>query len=220
MGAKVDDHREPSSTPKLSLSKLPCKPREPVQMLTPPIHPLLSIPFRWEEVPGKPRAAAEVTPREPTPRVVQSKVARCLELPPRLLRDDVEITTMPSPATVLDGPYVGRSLSLACTFSFRKGVVVGRDDIGFGPVMTRGGGRFGSGRWGGFKDEENVGRGNFDLSHTVGEVFKREKNVKIKRVGRRRKMRSLFNLNLSSMNSNLLDIYASFKKAILWRRRR
>ncbi|KAL6508304.1 hypothetical protein OROHE_021846 [Orobanche hederae] len=209
MGAKVDDHREPSSTPKLSLSKLPCKPREPVQMLTPPIHPLLSIPFRWEEVPGKPRAAAEVTPREPTP-VAKSKVARCLELPPRLLRDDVEITTMPSPATVLDGPYVGRSLSLACTFSFRKGVVVGRDDIGFGPVMTRGGGRSGSGRWGSFKDEEKVGRGNFDLPHTLGEVFKREKNVKIKRVGRR----SFFNL------SNLLDIYASFKKAVLWRRRR
>ncbi|KAL6541496.1 hypothetical protein OROGR_010982 [Orobanche gracilis] len=219
MGAKVDDHCESSSTPRLSLSRLPCKRREPIQMLTPPIHPLLSVPFRWEEVPGKPRAAAQVTAREPTP-VGKSKVARCLDLPPILLRDDAEIMNMPSPATVLDGPYVGRSLSLACTFSFRKGVVVGRDDIAFEPVMTRGGGRFGSGRWGSFNEEEKVGtgRGNFDLPQTLGGVFKREKNVKITRVERKRKRRSLF--NLPSMNSNLLDIYASFKKAVSWRCRR
>ncbi|XP_051143326.1 uncharacterized protein At4g00950-like isoform X2 [Andrographis paniculata] len=101
-----------ATPPKLTLSKPPpWKPREPLHMLTPPLHPSASIPFQWEEAPGKPRAAAP-----------PDKAARCLDLPPRLmLHDEAKITTIPSPTAVLDGPYVGRSLSLACTLSFRKG---------------------------------------------------------------------------------------------------
>ncbi|KAL0400587.1 UNVERIFIED_CONTAM: hypothetical protein Slati_4088600 [Sesamum latifolium] len=121
MGLDVDDHCEPNSTPKLSLSKLPCKPREPIQMLTPPLHPSVSVPFHWEEVPGKPRPTMEEADAPPSAAAAatsKNKAVRCLDLPPRLLHDDAsKITITPSP---LDGPYVGRSLSLACTFSFRK----------------------------------------------------------------------------------------------------
>ncbi|KAK6117736.1 hypothetical protein DH2020_048525 [Rehmannia glutinosa] len=139
MGFEEDDRHEPNSTPKLTLSKLPyTKPREPPPhtMQTPPLRPSLSIPFRWEEAPGKPRATAY---GGATPPSSANKAARsCLDLPPRLLmfRDDAKITVMPSPNTVLDGPYVGRSLSLACTFSFRKGPVVGRKE-GLKPTKRR-----------------------------------------------------------------------------------
>ncbi|GFQ06484.1 uncharacterized protein at4g00950 [Phtheirospermum japonicum] len=201
MGAKLNDDLEPNSTPKLSLSKLPCKPRGPIQMLTPPLHPSASIPFRWEEAPGKPRPATEAAAEAqwpPSPAASKNKVARCLDLPPGLLHDDAKFTIMPSPATVLDGPYVGRSLSLACTFSFRKGLAGARDD---------GAKRFGSARWGSCKEEEKLRRGNFDISHTLGEFFKSENNnVKITRVGRRR--RSFF--NLSTVNSNLYVIFFPF----------
>ncbi|KAK6121816.1 hypothetical protein DH2020_044429 [Rehmannia glutinosa] len=170
-------------------------------MQTPPLRPSVSIPFRWEEAPGKPRATAYDGAIPPSSA---NKAARsCLDLPPRLLmfHDDAKITVMPSPNTVLDGPYVGRSLSLACTFSFRKGPVVGREK-GLRPTKRR---------WGSFRDEGKFVRGSLDISRSLGEIFEREKNVK--RFGRRRFF------NLSSINSNMLgDIYASLKKVVPWRR--
>ncbi|XP_073027230.1 uncharacterized protein At4g00950-like [Primulina eburnea] len=60
---------------------------------TPPLQTLASVPFRWEEQPGKPRPCAAVLP-EPM---------KCLELPP------CKASKTPSPTAVLDGPYnVGR----------------------------------------------------------------------------------------------------------------
>ncbi|XP_039684435.1 uncharacterized protein [Medicago truncatula] len=62
---------------------------------TPPLHITASIPFGWEEEPGKPRPCTDlVTFSNPT-------LVKCLELPPRLFID----TKVPSPTTVLDGPY-------------------------------------------------------------------------------------------------------------------
>ncbi|KZV17202.1 hypothetical protein F511_04003 [Dorcoceras hygrometricum] len=183
MGLEVDYHNEnkPNSTPKLSLSKLQPKPSESIQMLTPPLHQSLSIPFQWEVAPGK----ARPTDAASTCTSMPSKVAaaRRLDLPPRLILNDdsKNISIMSSPKMVLDGPYVGRSLSLACTFSFRKGV-----EDGGRLKKGKGGARnFGSGRWGSFKEE-----GKLSLS----DAFKNEKNLK------RFKRRSFF--NLSRMNSN------------------
>ncbi|KAI3471225.1 hypothetical protein Pfo_027888 [Paulownia fortunei] len=201
MGFEADDHYEPNSTPKLTLSKLPyCKPRQPLYMQTPPLRPSVSIPFQWEEAPGKPRATAEAPSSASAATLPSSKnkAARCLDLPPRLLHDDAKITIIPSPTTVLDGPYVGRSLSLACTFSFRKGPVAGREE-GVRPTKRSSARNFGSGRWGSFKDEGKFARGSFDFSNSLGDILKSDKNVKVTRVRRRR---SFF--SLSSMNSNLL----------------
>ncbi|KAL8050749.1 hypothetical protein ABFX02_06G100700 [Erythranthe guttata] len=216
MGFEVDDRCEPNSTPKLTLSKLPfSKPiREPLLMMqTPPLRPSVSIPFRWEEAPGKPRSAATAAASSPP-----SSRCTLLDLPPRLTPhddDDAKITVMSSPTDVFDGPYVGRSMSLACTFSFRKGPVaeVAR------PSKRDGGARnFDSGRWASFSDEEGkFVKGSFDFSHTLGDFFRREENVNATRVRRRR---SLF--NLAAINSNSwANICATIKQAAVpWRRRR
>ncbi|KAL8537982.1 hypothetical protein ACS0TY_000071 [Phlomoides rotata] len=188
------DHYEPNSTPRLSLSKLPCKPK-PIQLLTPPLHPAVSIPFQWEEAPGKPRAWV-ASPLFADPAAYKNNVARCLDLPPRLLHDGAKITIMPSPAVVFDRPYVGPLMSLACTFSFRKGVVSGGGDGS--RVKKSYCGRFGSRRWGSFKGDEKLGRGSFGFSQSLGEIFMSEKNVKVTRLTR---VRSFF--NFSSMNSHL-----------------
>ncbi|CAK8560659.1 unnamed protein product [Lathyrus sativus] len=62
---------------------------------TPPFHITVSVPFGWEEEPGKPKPCTDlVTFSNPT-------AFKCLELPPRLLDD----TKVPSPTIVFDGPY-------------------------------------------------------------------------------------------------------------------
>lgn len=51
---------------------------------------------------------------------------RCLELPPRLLNNAAKVASIASPTAVLDGPYIGRSLSSTWRFqiggSFRSPV--------------------------------------------------------------------------------------------------
>ncbi|KAL1541231.1 hypothetical protein AAHA92_25480 [Salvia divinorum] len=70
-------------------------PERPSGTATPPLHALASVPFKWEEQPGKPRPCTDI--------ILRPEPARCLELPP------CRITKMPSPTTVLDGPdHLGR----------------------------------------------------------------------------------------------------------------
>ncbi|MCL7045772.1 hypothetical protein MKW94_021552, partial [Papaver nudicaule] len=96
---------EPTSAPKLSLFSLPNQSPEPTGMLTPPLRPPASVPFLWEEAPGRPRGGCTENR--------SNDVARCLELPPRLL-SEVKIIEIPSPTTVLEGPYItGRSSSFS-----------------------------------------------------------------------------------------------------------
>ncbi|KAL1553121.1 hypothetical protein AAHA92_13835 [Salvia divinorum] len=200
LGLGVEDHHEPRSTPKLSLSRLPCKPKHPIQMLTPPLHPSLSIPFQWEEAPGRPRF--------PIPARADVEAAArtsCfdLDLPPRLLlHDDPELTMTPSPPA-LSG---GASLFACWTFSFRGSGRFRR--LG---TSSCGGSRR---RWRRCFELRKEERGAFDLSQTLGDFFMSEKN-KVHKMARHRRVRSLF-----TINSNLLDIYARFKQAIPWRRRR
>ncbi|KAH9621524.1 hypothetical protein KSS87_019337 [Heliosperma pusillum] len=95
-----------ATPPKLTLSSFPSHKLLPPTpgALTPPLHPMVSIPFQWEEVPGRPRRNTLLSPYKP-------KSFRCLELPPRLL-GETRVAQMPSsPTTVLDGPKVGRTLS-------------------------------------------------------------------------------------------------------------
>ncbi|XP_057462520.1 uncharacterized protein At4g00950-like [Actinidia eriantha] len=128
MGSEAEP--QPSSIPKLSLFSLPSKPPEPPGILTPPLQALASVPFQWEEVPGKPRDCSTAKP----------KAARCLDLPPRLLTEAGKITNTPSPTTVLDGPYSSRSLSHTMSFSLGKASFV-KERVNFS-----------SWRWGSFKD--------------------------------------------------------------------
>jgi len=69
-----------SLTPKLPLFSVPLMhSMEPSGMLTPPLHSLALVPFRWEEEPGKPRPCTALA------TVTNVFTTKCLELPPRLL---------------------------------------------------------------------------------------------------------------------------------------
>lgn len=124
MGFNRSSSPENYSTPKLSLSKLPRKLRTTPVMATPPLNRLASIPFDWEEVPGKLRP--DLLPSSTTESTTSSfpalhdhnhknrpPVVRCLELPPRLLNNsnNAKVVNALSPTTVLDGPYNNNSNS-------------------------------------------------------------------------------------------------------------
>lgn len=180
----------PSSTPKLSLYSLPSKPPPPPGSLTPPLHTVASIPFQWEEAPGKPRPVSLATSN------YKSRAARCLDLPPRLLTERSRVTNIASPTTVLEGPYEGgRSVS----FSLGSGEEKGRSSREL--------------RWfrGSFKDSRGASVGSFDFSSSYG--LEDDSKVKMTRIRRR----SSF---LSFSNSSLVgSIYGSLKQAVPWRRR-
>ncbi|KAK8656116.1 hypothetical protein V6N13_108675 [Hibiscus sabdariffa] len=129
-----------SSTPKLSLYSFPSKRKEPSGMILPPINASVSIPFLWEEAPGKPRRPYQTSENE-TDTGSRSKpnVTRCLQLPlpPRLLAES-KVASMPSATTVLGGSDE----------SLRR---VNKEKV-----------KFGSSRWGSFRKAGRVVQESFD----------------------------------------------------------
>ncbi|KAK4418499.1 hypothetical protein Salat_2262700 [Sesamum alatum] len=93
---------------------------------TPPLQTPASVPFKWEEEPGKPRLFS-TTPQPQVPSNTNTNT-KCLELPPACSRmlfiDNIDgpPTKTPSPTSVLDGPYkvVGRPKFSSFRF-FREG---------------------------------------------------------------------------------------------------
>ncbi|GAV66184.1 DUF688 domain-containing protein [Cephalotus follicularis] len=208
MGLERDEDCEPSSTPpKLSLFSFPNKAQEKsAWMLTPPIHSSVSIPFQWEEAPGKPKPCSTRSKSSTT-------AARCLELPPRLL-SETKVNAISSPTTVLDGPDAGRSLSYKLPHgkggSFRS--PEDRHRI-----------IFGSNRWRmSFKKNKEVVAGAFDFSSPVSQDGDYGgggggcgTHVKITRVRRKASF-----LSFSHSRSHLwTNIYESFKQVVPWRHR-
>ncbi|GAB2265059.1 hypothetical protein Dimus_000126 [Dionaea muscipula] len=105
-----------SSTPKLNLALLARhKPpqAEPPGMVTPPLQAMVSVPFLWEEAPGRPRLRPNHKPSNSCgSSPLKPKSARCLELPPGLSTEahGPERTSSPM-TTVLDGSELGRASS-------------------------------------------------------------------------------------------------------------
>ncbi|KAK6262501.1 hypothetical protein QUC31_008317 [Theobroma cacao] len=203
---------ETTSTPKLSLYSFPSKAKEPSGMKTPPIHTSVSIPFQWEEAPGKPRPCPRT---DTTSTQSKPKSARCLELPPRLLAE-AKVANMPSPTTVLDGPNAGRFVSY--TLSFRKGgsfrIPDNNKRLNKEKVI------FGSSRWGSFRKAGRIVQGSFDFSSTPvvdgggGGSSGGGTQVNITRVRRKGSL-----LSLAQARSHVLaSIYESFKQVVPWRR--
>lgn len=194
---------EASSTPQLSLFSLPGKTPESPGIRTPPLRSTASVPFQWEEAPGKPRPCA--TEYKP-------KSARTLELPPRLLSHESKTTNVSSPTTVLEGPYFGRSLSASHSHRF---ALKSLEDHGR-KVAKEKGGLFGSMRWGSFRKNKEVHQASFDFSSPVVDVGGYgDTKVKITRIRRRGSF-----LSVSNTKSNFLaSIYAGFKQVVPWRRR-
>lgn len=126
--------------------------------LTPPLHTLqASIPFMWEEHPGKPLSSSTAAP--PLPSAVNDTAAvKCLELPPRLLNDAAaKSTKTPSPTTVLVGPDNSRFLRRG-PGSFDGSLTLGPTDRGlFGSWRKR--------RAFGSKGKSVVQGGNFVFSN-------------------------------------------------------
>lgn len=144
---------EGTTTPKLSM--LSSRATRAPEISTPPLHAAVSVPFEWEEVPGKPRNC-------PDEQWKAKSTARTLELPPRLaVLSSSKVSNVESPTTVLEGPYMARTMSLTSSNRMNSS---GRD-------YWNGG--FGSCRWTGFlrnnreKEEEGV-EGSFDFSRSAG----------------------------------------------------
>ncbi|KAG5558861.1 hypothetical protein RHGRI_008719 [Rhododendron griersonianum] len=210
MGA---DQPQPSRSPlKLSLSSLPSQPRsEPPGLVTPPLQPMASVPFLWEEAPGKPRPVFPVATSLPPPK---PKVARCLDLPPRLLMTEGKMTNTPSPTTVLEGPYSGgRTLSHTMSFTFGKAsfrIPEGKKQIG----KERG--NFSSLRWEeSFKENYDCESGGIlDFSPSAGDFP--EGFAPAPESTRTRKRSSFFGPSKSNFWTS---IYESVKQAVPWRRK-
>ncbi|KAK6926022.1 Protein of unknown function DUF688 [Dillenia turbinata] len=169
---------EPTSTPKLFLYSLPPKPPEPPGMLTPPLQIPGSIPFQWEEAPGIPRASSLDLSKP------KSSTVRCLDLP----------------NNVLDGPYVGRSMSRGESENVESGRVDKREK----------GGYFGSWRWGTGKENRKIRGGSFDFWDSDRDGGKgQEENCKVKITRVRRKG------SLSSLSSySSAHLWKSFMKTL------
>ncbi|XP_052194852.1 uncharacterized protein At4g00950-like [Diospyros lotus] len=113
-----------SSTPKLPLFSMHCSSPEPWSGMLTPLHTSASVPFRWEEEPGKPLSySTALITTTTTPNPTKNF---CLELPPRLQLQDhhhgssSRMTKTPSPTTVLDGPYLGGGIGIrSSSSSFR-----------------------------------------------------------------------------------------------------
>ncbi|EOA17475.1 hypothetical protein CARUB_v10005802mg, partial [Capsella rubella] len=114
MEFEFDDQERFCATPKLPLFSIPLtRACETPGLATPPVNIAGSVPFLWEEAPGKPRVSDENKPPASKQNVGGGGggVVRCLELPPRLF---FPAENEPSPTTVLHGPYdiPRRSLSV------------------------------------------------------------------------------------------------------------
>ncbi|MBA0735593.1 hypothetical protein Gogos_019428 [Gossypium gossypioides] len=185
-------------TPKLSLYSFPCMAKESSGMMTPPIHASVSIPFLWEEAPGRPRRSYRGSENETdTSNGSKPNVARSLELPPRLLAK-AKVANMPPPTTVLDGPD-----------AFRPGSFRSLDNKWLD--------KFGSSRWRSFRKAGRVVERSFDFSTSVGVGDAGGSGTTEAKIARVRK-KACF-LNLSHARSHVLaSIYESFKKVVPWRR--
>jgi len=181
---------EPKTPPKLSLLKI-SRANMPPELPTPPPRMAVSVPFEWEEAPGRPRPCH----RRSKPEGSSDDVARTLELPPRLLLE----AKVSSPTTVLDGPYVGRAMSF--TSSFR-------------PSKDTWNANFASNRWSALKKNDSE-EGRFDLSSLTEE---RTAKVKITRVRRKGSFSSLSHRSSHMWVCNLLFLSisaSSFKRVML-----
>ncbi|TKY74081.1 hypothetical protein E2542_SST02840 [Spatholobus suberectus] len=174
------------------LSLLISRPSMPPESPPPP-QTTVSVPFKWEEAPGKPRHCH--TESEPKNRV------KTLELPPRLLFLETKMSNVdadgPSPTTVLDGPYVGRAMSFTSSYRTPRGYWNSN---------------FGSSRWSGYKKiSTEDSEGIFDFSgHCTTKP-----NMKITRVPRRGSF-----WTLSKPRSHMwASIYESFKQVVPWGRK-
>ncbi|CAN7039251.1 unnamed protein product [Brassica rapa subsp. trilocularis] len=240
MGFTKDQDRF-CSTPKLPLFSYPMnRPYETPGLATPPVNIAGSVPFLWEEAPGKPRSSVRKPPRTNQSRENRG-VARCLDLPPGLLLTGEACKSStanePSPTTVLDGPYDLRRRSL----SLPRSAAVIRKLRGV-PAP------FGSSRWGSLGNCKELSEGIYDFSRFRdggcdcqkdwaggGYDFAGDGGTTVKLFRRLKRKGNLFNLSHATKHNNTFfvflvipiirylktqaRVYEGFKQVIPWRRK-
>ncbi|XP_019429756.1 PREDICTED: uncharacterized protein LOC109337272 isoform X1 [Lupinus angustifolius] len=193
---RVDLLHEPYFNTPTKLSLLNSRPIfMPPEEASPP-QTEVSVPFMWEEAPGKPRRCH--TQSEPN-----NNSARTLELPPRLSFLEGKVSSnmeVPSPTTVLGGPYVGR------TMSYSSSCRTHRDYWNS---------NFGSTRWSGSRKMNKETEGSLDFSCPITLGSPQPNKGKFSRVHTRG---SLFSLSLPKARSHFWgSIYESFKHVVPWK---
>ncbi|KAL3622258.1 hypothetical protein CASFOL_033669 [Castilleja foliolosa] len=86
---------------------------------TPPLQTPASVPFKWEQVPGKPRPLTRFGPQpEPTKSLDPPPFKTMQQLIMNMEYSAPKITQSPSPHSILDGPYnLGRPMFSSSRFS-------------------------------------------------------------------------------------------------------
>ncbi|XP_028779854.1 uncharacterized protein At4g00950-like [Neltuma alba] len=160
------DAEEHSSIPKLPLLlSVPSMPSpEHSGAATPPLHTSASVPFRWEEEPGKPRPCTALVPFNNNP--TSDLPPKSLDLPPRLLFE-AKLTKLLSPTSVLEGSSASSesfrsppSFRVGGSFSDEKGRL-GALVLNRGGLREKGGGWFGSWRKKGLRVRREVSWGSY-----------------------------------------------------------
>ncbi|GAB2231204.1 hypothetical protein Droror1_Dr00027493 [Drosera rotundifolia] len=130
MGAETEETEETEESSTLTLPIFSLQPPRATTGTAPsPLHTAASVPFRWEEQPGKPRPCTTLS--HPT----NTGVPKCLELPPRLLyiESSKSKNKTPSPTTVLEGPDHGaRSIFQSYSFRFTRGKTAAQEETNEG----------------------------------------------------------------------------------------
>ncbi|CAN8244494.1 unnamed protein product [Cochlearia groenlandica] len=194
---------------------------------TPPVNIAGSIPFLWEEAPGKPLSSGKKPPR-PNVAGENKAAARYLHLPPPPGETCKSTANEPSPTTVLDGPYDLRRRSLSLP---RSAAVIRKLRGVPAPAPEKEKRLFGSERWGSFGGCKDVSEGIFDFSRSRdgvcdcrrdweggGGKLSGDGGVKVKLYRVLKRKGSLF--NLSHTKSDLWGkVYEGFKQVLPWKRK-
>ncbi|KAJ4911435.1 Uncharacterized protein Rs2_06056 [Raphanus sativus] len=218
------------STPKLPMFTYPMnRPYETPGLATPPVNIAGSVPFLWEEAPGKPRSSVRKLPRR-NQTGENRGATRCLDLPPRLVLPGEACKSStanePSPTTVLDGPNDLRRRSLSLP---RSAAVIRKLRGVPAPGEKR---PFGSSRWGSFGNCKEVSEGVYDFSRFRdggcdcrkdwaggGYDFASDGGTKVKLFRRLQRKGNLFNLSHATKSDFWARVYEGFKQVIPWRRK-
>ncbi|XP_047333552.1 uncharacterized protein LOC124937084 [Impatiens glandulifera] len=182
----------------------------PEGLPTPPLQTPVSIPFNWEEAPGKPRRH-DIALTKPKP-----KAARSLELPPA--KQMVSNNSSPSLMKILEGGESGKGVTHTLSFSFGKLSFQSPEEAGGSKRQMRKEGinsnrwNLSSWRWGSFRRNEVADGGNMDF---LSSVMVDDENSPFQGQW------SSNNVKKTRFNKPnfLTSIYKSFKQAVPWRRK-
>jgi hypothetical protein len=147
--------------PLLNPSPLMYSPERSSGTKTPPLYISASVPFGWEEEPGKPKPCTDiVTFSNPT------LIKKCLELPPKLQ----------SPTTVLDGPYKKDCCESFGSESLKLGSLILKEEM-----EVKKNGFFGNWKKKDIKVKKHVFLSSSVDKDDNGEIIGSDKNLKMRK---------------------------------------